>query len=57
MLKRIIMALLLAAALAGCVVRARPATVRASYVPRCPAGYYYDGYDCHLRYRHYYNYY
>jgi hypothetical protein len=48
MLKRILFLLMVPGMMGGCVVREhRPAVVGARYVPRCPVGYRYDGYDCH----------
>jgi len=48
MLKRIFIALVLPALGIGCTISEhRPAVVEPRYVARCPAGYRYDGNDCH----------
>jgi hypothetical protein len=51
MLKRILLAVVFPAVTAvtsiGCTVEHRPAVTEPRYVARCPAGYRYDGNDCH----------
>jgi hypothetical protein len=49
MLKRILFAVVFPALTGiGCTVEhRRPAVVEPRYVARCPAGYRYDGNDCH----------
>jgi hypothetical protein len=47
-MQRLIMSLIITTALAGCIAeRRRPVNVAPRYVARCPAGYRYDGNDCH----------
>ncbi len=50
MLRRILFALVVPGMFAGCVAYHRPRVVQPQYVARCPAGYVYDGNDCHERY-------
>ncbi len=49
-MRRYLLALIIPLTIGGCTVYHRPAVVAPAYVARCPAGYRYDGYDCHRVY-------
>ncbi len=47
-MRRILLAIISAGTLAGCLYR--PAVTAPRYVAQCPAGYRFDGHDCHRVY-------